>query len=124
MTAPSRSPLVGSGHRPCPPLRDGAGGFSPLGGRGSGTICGMAATPTTTVEIDSGLLEQLRERDRGRSDRELLEDLAVVELGFETIRRAQERNAGADEDEVMTEAVKAGREARAEIAAERRRTAA
>lgn len=84
----------------------------------------MAATPTTTVEIDSGLLEQLRERDRGRSDRELLEDLAVVELGFETIRRAQERNAGADEDEVMTEAVKAGREARAEIAAERRRTAA
>jgi hypothetical protein len=83
----------------------------------------MAATPTTSVEIDSGLLERLRERDRGKSDRELLEDLAVIELGFETIRLVQERNTGADEDEVMAEAVKAAREARAEIAAERRRTA-
>lgn len=84
----------------------------------------MAATPTTTVEIDRSLLERLRERDRGKSDRELLEDLAVVELGFETMRRVQGRNAGADEDEVMAEAVKAAREARGEIAGERRQTAA
>jgi hypothetical protein len=80
----------------------------------------MAASPTTTVEINSELLKQLRARDRRKSDRQLVEDLAVVTLGFETVREVQERNAGADEDEVMAEAVKAAREVRAEMAAERR----
>jgi hypothetical protein len=65
----------------------------------------MAAT--TTVEIDTALLERLRERSPGKSDRELLEDIATITLGFETIARVQQRNADADEDEVMAEAVKA-----------------
>lgn len=44
---------------------------------------------TTTVEIDSDLLAWLRERSPGKSDRELLEDLASVTLGFETIARVR-----------------------------------
>jgi hypothetical protein len=68
----------------------------------------MAATATTTVEIDNELLSRLRERSPGKSDREALERAARIQLGFETIQRAQERSAaaGVDEDEVMAEAVR------------------
>jgi hypothetical protein len=74
---------------------------------------------TTTVEIDSGLLARLRERSPGRSDRELLEDLAAVALGFETIHRVQRRtaDAGIDQDEIEGEAVRV-------VRARRRRRAA
>jgi hypothetical protein len=74
---------------------------------------------TTTVEIDSDLLARLRERSPGKSDRELLEDLAAVTLGFEAIRRVQRRtaDAGVDQEEIEGEAVRAVREHR------RRRTA-
>jgi hypothetical protein len=74
---------------------------------------------TTTVEIDTALLERLRDRAPGKTDRELLEDLATVTLGFETIRRAQERNVGADEDEVLNQAVEAVHEVRDEMAQRR-----
>lgn len=81
----------------------------------------MNALATTTVEIDSELLTRLRERSPGKSDRELLERVARIQLGFETIRRVQERNAaaGVDDDEVMTEAVRATHEARHSPAARR-----
>jgi hypothetical protein len=69
---------------------------------------------TTTVEFDTALLERLREREPGKSDRELLEDIATITLGFETIARVQQRNADADDDEVMAEAVKAVHEIRSE----------
>jgi hypothetical protein len=74
----------------------------------------MNAPATTTVEIDSELLTRLRERSPGKSDRELLERVARIQLGFETIRRVQERNgaAGVDDDEVMSQAVAAARESR------------
>jgi hypothetical protein len=74
----------------------------------------MSAVGTTTVEIDSELLGRLRERSPGRSDRETLERVARIQLGFETIRRVQERNAasGVDDEEVMAEAVRAVRESR------------
>jgi hypothetical protein len=67
-----------------------------------------------TVEIDNELLSRLRERSPGKSDREALERAARIQLGFETIRRAQERSAaaGVDEDEVMAEAVRGVRESR------------
>lgn len=70
---------------------------------------------TTVVEIDSELFERLRQRSPGKSDRETLERVARIQVGFETIRRVQERNAaaGVDDDEVMTEAVRAVRESRA-----------
>lgn len=81
----------------------------------------MSAAATTSVEIDSELLGRLRERAPGKSDRELLERVARIQLGFETIRRVQERNAvaGVDDDEVMAEAVRAVRESRRERAARR-----
>ena len=72
------------------------------------------AGPTTTVEIDTALLERLRERAPGKSDCELLEDIATITLGFETMARVQKRNADADAVEVMAEAVKAVHEIRAE----------
>lgn len=74
---------------------------------------------TTTVEIDTALLERLRERSPGKSDRELLEDIATITLGFETIARVQQRNADADADEVLSEAVKAVHEVRRESAQRR-----
>jgi hypothetical protein len=53
--------------------------------RGSSQPAALGAMATTTVEIDSDLLVRLRERSPGKSDRELLEDLAAVTLGLETI---------------------------------------
>lgn len=74
----------------------------------------MASTGTRTVEIDSELLDRLRQRSPGRSDRETLERVARIQLGFETIRAVQDRSeaAGVDDDEVMAEAVRAVRETR------------
>lgn len=81
----------------------------------------MAATATTTVEIDSDLLSRLRKRSPGKSDREMLERVARIQLGFETIRRVQERSAaaGVDDDEVMAEAVRGVRASRLSRAARR-----
>jgi len=74
---------------------------------------------TTTVEIDSDLLTRLRERSPGKSDRELLEELAAETLGFETIRRVQRRTAeaGVDQEEIEGEAVRVVREHRRRRAA-------
>jgi hypothetical protein len=86
------------------------------GRRHDGTIdLSMSAAGTTAVEIDNELLERLRQRSPGKSDRETLERVARIQLGFETIRRVQERNAaaGVDDEEVMAEAVRAVRESRA-----------
>lgn len=77
-------------------------------------LVALGAMAMTAVEIDSDLLARLRERSPGKSDRELLEDLAVVTLGFETIHRVQRRTAeaGVDQEEVEREAVLAAREHR------------
>ena len=66
---------------------------------------------TTRVEIDSELLKRLRARHPGKDDRELIEDLARVELGFNALRAAQQRNALA-EDEAAELALRAVRESR------------
>jgi len=66
---------------------------------------------TTRVEIDSELLERLRARHPGKDDRELIEDLARVELGFNALRAAQQRNALA-EDEAAVLALRAVHESR------------
>jgi hypothetical protein len=81
----------------------------------------MDVTATTTVEIDSDLLSRLRKRSPGKSDREMLERVARIQLGFETIRRVQERSAaaGVDDDEVMAEAVRGVRASRRSRAARR-----
>lgn len=77
------------------------------------------AMSTTTVQIDSDLLARLRKRSPGRTDRDLLEDLATVTLGFETIRRVQRRTAeaGVDQQAIEDEAVRVVREHRRKRAA-------
>lgn len=74
----------------------------------------MAVSGTRTVEIDSELLDRLRQRSPGHTDRETIERVARIQLGFETLRRVQERNEGAnaDDDDVMAEAVRSVRETR------------
>jgi hypothetical protein len=69
---------------------------------------------TTTVEIDSDLLKRLHERVPGKSDRELLEDLAAATLGFDAIHRVQRRTAdsGVDQVEIEGKAVRVVREYR------------
>ncbi len=83
------------------------------------TLSRMAASPTTSVEIDSELLERLRKRRPEKNDRELLESVARIQLGREASDRARERFAGVPSEEIEREAAKAVREVRAERAAER-----
>lgn len=69
------------------------------------------AVATTRVEIDNELLERLRTRHPGKDDRALIEDLARVDLGFNALRAAQERNA-LPEDEALELGVRAVHESR------------
>ena len=71
----------------------------------------MAVPQTTAIEIDTALLERLRERRSGVSDRELIESMARISLGRETLRRIQDRSA-LSEDQAMALGVDAVHEAR------------
>jgi hypothetical protein len=66
---------------------------------------------TVHVEIDRELLSRLRARHPGKSDREVIERLATIELGMAALRQSQRRNA-LNEDETMEQAVRAVHEAR------------
>lgn len=72
------------------------------------------------MEIETELLERLRERRPEKSDRELVESVARIQLGREASARVKERFAGVPSAEIEGEAVKAVREVRAERAAKRR----
>jgi hypothetical protein len=107
-------------------LVDRVEGVVVSGGRAEGALAGCGATirvmnapGTATVEIDLELLERLRKRRPEQSDRELVERVARIELGFEAIHRAQERTAaaGTDQAEIDAEAVRAVKESRSEQAA-------
>lgn len=67
---------------------------------------------TTNVEIDTALLERLRERRPGKSDRELLESMALIALGRKTLRRVQERNVLMEQEAIALgiEAMRATRQ--------------
>lgn len=69
---------------------------------------------TVQVEINSELLERLRARHPGKSDRELIERLAIIELGMAALRETQRRDAD-PEEVVLEEAVRAVHEARTEM---------
>jgi hypothetical protein len=73
----------------------------------------VAGSPAKTVEIDSELLERLHERRPQMSDRELLESMAKMTLGRESLRRVQGRNM-LSEDEAIAPGVKAVHDARRE----------
>lgn len=95
----------------------------PLRAVSQAKICAMAAPMTVNVEIDRSLLERLRKRRPEKSDRELVESVARIQLGREASDRAKERFAGVPSGEIEREAVKAAREVRRERAAARRRRA-
>jgi hypothetical protein len=67
--------------------------------------------PPTAVMIDTDLLEELRADEPGKPDRELIEDLALRQVGLRTIRRLQER-FDLPEDEAIRVGVEAVHEAR------------
>jgi hypothetical protein len=73
---------------------------------------GMATT--VKIDFDGDLLARLRARRPGKDDRTLLEELARIELGFETLAEVQRRNA-LSEQEATDLAVRAVREVRAEL---------
>jgi hypothetical protein len=77
------------------------------------TIPDVAASSTKTVEFDRELLERLHQRRPEMSDRELLESMAKMTLGRETLRHVQERNT-LSEDEAIELGVKVVHEARLE----------
>jgi hypothetical protein len=70
-------------------------------------------TATTKIDFDSELLAKLHTRRPGKDDRTLLEELARIDLGFETLAEVQRRNA-LSEDEATDLAARAMREVRAE----------
>jgi hypothetical protein len=69
---------------------------------------------TVHVEIDGELLSRLRARHPGKTDRELIERLAIVDLGMAALRENQRLDAD-PEEVVLAEAVKAVHEARDEM---------
>lgn len=73
------------------------------------------ASTTTAVEMDSVLLSELRQRNPGKNDRALLEDIAKIELGFETLAEVQQRNS-LDPEEARLLALRAVNESRADAA--------
>lgn len=79
-----------------------------------------ASPDTTTVEIGTQLLDALRALNPGQSDRSLLERLARIEIGYGVMREQPNRADGLSEDEANELAVRAVREVRAEMRAERR----
>jgi hypothetical protein len=66
---------------------------------------------TVHVEIDRELLSQLRARHPGKSDRELIERLAIIDLGMALLRENPRLDAD-PEEVVLEEAVRAVHEAR------------
>jgi hypothetical protein len=66
---------------------------------------------TVRIEIDSELLDRLRARHPERGDRELIEDLARIELGFAALGDIRARNALSEADATDL-AVRAVHEAR------------
>lgn len=68
---------------------------------------------TRKVDLSGDLLAKRRARTSGNDARALLEELARVEIGFETLAGVQRRNA-LSEDEANDLAVRAVREVRAE----------
>jgi hypothetical protein len=66
---------------------------------------------TATIEIDAVLLDRLRTRHPGKGDREMIEDIARIDLGFSMLRQSQLRNA-LSEDDALRLGVRAVHEAR------------
>ncbi len=77
----------------------------------------MTAPATASVEFDQELLNQLREGAPGKTDRELLEQLAVNQLGDKALAEIREAFADIPDEEIEREAIRAIHQTRAESAA-------
>jgi hypothetical protein len=71
----------------------------------------MSDPQTTSVAL---LVERLRERRPGASDRELIESATRIHRGRQAVERIGERFVGVPVEEIEREAVKAVREVRRE----------
>lgn len=71
----------------------------------------LEMSQTTSVEVETALLERLRQRRPGLTDHELLESVVLSTLGRATLQTMQERNA-LTEDEATSLGLRAVREAR------------
>lgn len=71
----------------------------------------MRNASTTSVEIETELLEELRAASPGKADRELIEDMAVRAVGQASVRRVRTR-FGLAEDEALAVAVEQVHDAR------------
>ncbi|MFZ0973991.1 MAG: hypothetical protein WAN22_17300 [Solirubrobacteraceae bacterium] len=69
---------------------------------------------TVQVEIDGELLSRLRARHPGKTHRELIERLAIVDLGMAVLRENPRQDTDPGEM-VLAEAVQAVHEARDEL---------
>jgi hypothetical protein len=69
---------------------------------------------TVQVDMDGELLQRLRERHPGKSHRELIERLAIIDIGMAVLRENQRLDAD-PEEVVLEQAVRAVHEARAEM---------
>lgn len=76
------------------------------------TLDRMSKSPTTSIEIDTDLLEELRAEQPGKGDRELIEDMAVRTVGQATVRRVRAR-FNLSEEEAIEIAVREQHDARA-----------
>lgn len=74
----------------------------------------MGMATTVPVEIDERLLALLRELHPGKSDRELIERLATIEVGMAALRSGQ-RGEADPEEVVLEEAVRAVHKVRDEM---------
>ncbi len=72
----------------------------------------MSKPPTTRVEIDTALLEELRAEEPGKDDRELIEEMVVRAIGLGTVRRVRAR-FDLSEEEALEIAVREVHDARA-----------
>jgi hypothetical protein len=61
----------------------------------------MGTAKTTSVQIDTALLAQLRECFPGGSDQELLETAARIRLGRDAIRDIEQHAAMSEEDPLV-----------------------
>jgi hypothetical protein len=74
----------------------------------------MSTPGTATVEFDEELLNQLRQGAPGKTDRELLEELAINQLGDAALAEIREAFADVPDEEIEIEAVRAVHQTRAE----------
>lgn len=114
LTGPCRAPCIATAQTWTSSCSPAARSLLSGVGFGGGRRYAVGMATTVKVDFDGDLLAKLRARRPGKDDRTLLEEMARIELGFETLAEVQRRNA-LSEEEATDLAVRAVREVRAEL---------